>query len=371
MAKAKKLPSGSWRCQVFSHYEPMIDKSGKPIIDARTGQQKHKRIYKSFTCDDPSPKGKKKAEAMATAWALEKEDFIKQYQKNVGQMLDDYIESKRSILSPTTISGYKSNRKNLFTRIEHLKAENVNNSDVQHWLNQLSASKSPKTIRNAYGLLTAAYDMYFPSKVFSVKLPQKQQKRVYTPSDFDIETVLDYFSDDPEMVKAIYLAAYGTLRRSEICALTADDVIGNMIHVNKACVRVSKDEWKIKETKTASSTRYVPLPKFVIDTFPKSGPLVNLKNPDIVSGRFIKAMKHLDLPHFRFHDLRHYSASIMHALGIPDQYIMAWGGWSTDRTLKDIYRGTIEDYERKYADVAIGHFESMQHEMQHKKEKSR
>ena len=78
-------------------------------------------------------------------------------------------------------------------------------------------------------------------------------------------------------------------------------------------------------------------------------------------------MRKLNLPHFRFHDLRHYSASIMHAINIPDQYIMQRGGWSSDRTLKDIYRGTLDDYQDKYTDMTIKYFETMQHEMQHKK----
>lgn len=60
MATAKKLPSGSWRCQVFSHYEIVLDKNGKPVIDPKTKKQKQKRIYKSFTCDDPSARGKEK-----------------------------------------------------------------------------------------------------------------------------------------------------------------------------------------------------------------------------------------------------------------------------------------------------------------------
>jgi len=60
---------------------------------------------------------------------------------------------------------------------------------------------------------------------------------------------------------------------------------------------------------------------------------------------------------------------IMHAIGIPDQYIMQRGGWSSDKTLKAIYRGTIKDYEEKYTDMTLSHFEGMQHEMQHEKEK--
>ena len=69
---------------------------------------------------------------------------------------------------------------------------------------------------------------------------------------------------------AVYLAAFGTLRRSEVCALTVDDVHGNTISVNKAMVDKGGDEWIIKTTKTVSSTRKIEMPKFVIDRLPTS-----------------------------------------------------------------------------------------------------
>ena len=49
---------------------------------------------------------------------------------------------------------------------------------------------------------------------------------------------------------------------------------------------------------------------------------------------------------FRFHDLRRYSASIMHAIGDPDQYIMERGGWKSDKVLKQVYRGTLNEYQK-------------------------
>ena len=56
MATAKKLPSGSWRCQVYDY----TDANGK-------------RHYKSFTSDNPTTKGKRAAEKMAADYAAEKE----------------------------------------------------------------------------------------------------------------------------------------------------------------------------------------------------------------------------------------------------------------------------------------------------------
>lgn len=166
------------------------------------------------------------------------------------------------------------------------------------------------------------------------------------------------------MELAVYLAAFGTLRRSEICALTADDVKGKVISINKAMVNKGKSEWVVKTTKTVSSTRFIEMPVFVIEKLPTSGRIVTI-SPDQITSRFERAFLKLNIPGFRFHDLRHYAASIMHAIGVPDQYIMQRGGWGSDRTLKAIYRGTIAGYTQKYTDMTLSHFDSMQHEMQH------
>ena len=77
-------------------------------------------------------------------------------------------------------------------------------------------------------------------------------------------------------------------------------------------------------------------------------------------------MERAGIPHFRFHDLRHYCASVQHALGVPDAYIMQRGGWGNDRVLKEVYRHTLKDKVSEMDDKANNYFESMQHEMQHK-----
>jgi roadblock/LC7 domain-containing protein len=49
---------------------------------------------------------------------------------------------------------------------------------------------------------------------------------------------------------------------------------------------------------------------------------------------------------------------------------LARGGWSSDGTLKRIYRGTMEEYNTVFTEKIIDHFETMQHEMQHDKKKA-
>lgn len=351
MATAKKLPSGSWRCQVYSHTEP----NGK-------------RIYKSFTCDDPSPKGKRLCEAEASAWAASKTARAK-CNYTFGEAFEEYIRSKQNVLSQSTICGYYAMR-TYYKSIEHTRIDRIDQQTITEWANTFSRTHAPKTVKNGHGLITAILAQYAPEITLRTTLPQKIQPTYVLPSDEAMKQIIAYLEKtDIEMLRAVYLAAFGTLRRSEVCGLTADDVKGNVIHVHNAIVKDHNNNYVVKTTKNVSSDRYIEIPQFIIDTFPKKGNIVSL-TPDTLSRRFSKVLKRLGIPHFRFHDLRHYSASIMHALGIPDQYIMAKGGWKNDATLKAVYRGALDEYSRKYNDIANAHFIAMQHEIQHENQKS-
>jgi integrase len=50
--------------------------------------------------------------------------------------------------------------------------------------------------------------------------------------------------------------------------------------------------------------------------------------------KYQRTLEAAGLKKYRFHDLRHYSASFQIALGIPPQYIMERGGWETDGSMK-------------------------------------
>lgn len=338
MAKAKKTPSGKWRTLVYDYTDGL-----------------GKRRYRSFTATT-----KKESEYLASQFLMEKErnGVSDYYNITVGEMLNQYISIKAGTLSPTTINGYISNLHNNFDEIAKLKVKSLNSAILQQWVGNLSLKLSPKSVGNIHGFLMAALNFFNISTKFKVKLPEKTVDIGYIPIDKDIATALEYYKKhSPSMLVAVCLSAFGTLRRSEICALTADDVIGNKIIINKAMIWDGQEKkWTIKKTpKNQSSNRVVEYPDFVIDLLPDEGPLVSIK-PSTITSSIRKMRKKLNLPDFRFHDFRHYSASIMHAIGVPDVYIMQRGGWSSDTTLKKIYRNSLEDYNRLYTSQTIDYF---------------
>ena len=190
------------------------------------------------------------------------------------------------------------------------------------------------------------------------------------PTDADVLALLQYFRGTP-MEAAIYLSAFGTLRRGEICALTWDDVQGDVLHVSRALVRDEHGKTVAKAPKTARGDRYVTMPPGVMDRIREicpGSPLVSIPLNEVTK-QFGKAVKRLNLPAMRFHDLRHYSAAVMHFLGVPEHYAMNRGGWENKQTMTEIYEGVLSDKENAITAHLNGYFsrifEDVQHDMQH------
>lgn len=114
-------------------------------------------------------------------------------------------------------------------------------------------------MRDYHGFVTAVMGTFYPALRISTTLPQKVKSEPYTPSSEDVKRILEAVKDTDFEVP-VTLACYG-LRRSEICALTPEDVDGDILHINKALVQAADGEWVIKSTKTTGSTRDIVIPQ--------------------------------------------------------------------------------------------------------------
>lgn len=327
MAKAKKLPSGSWRVQVFSYR----DKDGKAHRESITAPTKAE------------------AEMKAAQYAANKTRQARS-DLTVAEAIQGYINAKEGVLSPSTIRGYDRMRQNNYGPIEKKRIRALTSEDLQVFVSDFAKDHSPKTTKNVYALLTASLGLYAPDMVFRVTLPAKRIKRPVSPSDADVVAL--YKAAQPALKVCIGFGMKG-LREGEVSALKYEDIQDGKAHIHAVIVKDKDSKWIYKETpKTAESDRYIALPQFLLDLIGEGEGFVTGMNPATISKKFTELRDKLGYK-IRFHDLRHYFASTAAVLQIPDTYTADMGGWQRggSSVMKKIYQNNIKSmsdyYEKK------------------------
>ena len=340
MATARVLPSGKWRCLVFIG----IGDDGK-------------RKYKSFTGDT-----KNDAELQAKLFLRDpqnKKDSINAI--TVKDAIDRYIKAKDGVLSPSTIRGYKAMQKTRYAMIENVKISKLTTEKMQKFISETAKECKPKYTANVYGLLTASVAMFRPDAVFRTTLPSKPVKRLKSPSDDAIQKL--FRSADGDLKVCIALAAFGSMRRGEVCALKHKDISGNIVTVHADIVMDADNNEVYKDMpKNSDSIRIVRLPDEVVKLIADGKPdeFITHYTPTGISNAFRKLRNELGIDDIRFHDLRHYYASIGAVLGVPDIYVADFGGWKRGSpVLKQTYQNVMTDATERYSSLMTNHFNSL------------
>lgn len=247
-----------------------------------------------------------------------------------------YIESKRNILSPSTIRGYDTIVRNTSESFLKENIYDITAMDVQREINLLARNHSPKSVRNHHGFISAVLGAFNPSLKLTLFRKRSRMSRIYHP----VMILSAYLTARGTKYEIpIILACYG-MRRSEICALTPDDVDDDVVTINKAMVQSEEGTWVIKTTKTTASSRDIVIPETVAEKIAEQG-YVYKGNPNSITCYLARIQTALEIPKFSIHKLRHYFASQMSAIGIPDACIMRMGGWETDHVMKSVYRHSM------------------------------
>lgn len=329
MANAKKLPSGSWRVLAYAGTDP----AGK-------------RKYVSFTAPT-----RKQAEFLAAEYSAKRRAPVATL--TVGDAIDRYIDSKDGVLSPTTINGYRNLRRYHLAGIMSTRIDKLTREDVQREINTEAKRCSAKTVSNAHGLLAAALAMFAPDFVLHTTLPRKvKQLKTDLPTAAD---VIRAIRGNPAELPVL-LAMCLCLRMSEVRGVRRDAVHGDQLRIDRVIVTVNRQHIEKELAKTDATRRLVDLPPFLRDMILQSPTeYVTELTARAIYGRFVHAMQRAGFPGVRFHDLRHISASDMHAQGIPDRVAAERGGWAGTETMQQVYQHAFSA-DRKKADQIMAEY---------------
>ena len=267
-----------------------------------------------------------------------------------------YIDSKRNVLSPSTLGGYQKILRSISPEFKDKKLCDISQVDIQVEINTYAANHSPKSVRNLHGFISAVLGMFMPSMQINTSLPQKKKYKHHVPTEEEVKRILDA-SEGTEYHIPFQLAVLG-MRRSEICAATPDDIHGNLLSINKARVFDEHNHIITRDnTKTEESTREIYLPDGLVSEIKQAGKIYD-KTPGALLGALHRFQDELGIERFRLHDFRAYFVSYGHSIGIPDEYLMRAGGWRTDfcmkNTYRDVLRNKTNEMQMKIANSIIG-----------------
>lgn len=332
MAKAKQLPSGSWRVRA-TH----TDENGITTVA-------------SFT--DANPKVAEAKAAMWQAGMIERDADLRNLP--LGEAIDEYIETgRRTGMSPATIKGYVSARKNAYTPMLKKRVNKITVRDVQSWINWRAQTAAYKTIKNNLDLLVCVLRQNgVKLDLDALRLPKRKKVEPVMPSDDQIKAMLSSLREkkNDEMFIAVMLDSVYGLRRSEICALKWSDIRTtadqkHVLEVSRALVADENNHLVEKETKTEAGTRTLVLSDQVYAELMKRR---NLRthlisiSPNALTNRYAALAKKFGV-NTKFHNLRHYMASVMARDGVDPVYAANLLGHASPTTTQRIYTHVMPD----------------------------
>ena len=220
MATAKKMPSGNYRVRIY---------------DKATGKQK------SFTAET-----KKEAEYLPNEWLTGRQKAVIKHDITVGEAVRTYIDSKSNVLSASTIRGYEIVYRNGLTGIRDINIDDLTTMQLQYWINSNAKKYSPKTLRNQFGLVTAALRQKKVRLDFDdVTLKKKTKTEIEIPTEQEIGQILRMV-DGTNIELPVTLALCLGLRQSEIAALDWSDYKNDVLTINKSCVPDKNNKFILK-----------------------------------------------------------------------------------------------------------------------------
>lgn len=256
------------------------------------------------------------------------------------EAIDQHIAQNARALSPATVRGYATIKAHRFPGKMDAPLGDVH--DWQDEIDDASEALAPKTVANAWGLVTTVMRRN-GVQVPEVKLPQKNSLAELpwlTPAE--VLVFLDAIRGSVFETGALF--ALHSLRRSEIFALTWDSIDLERKRITVSGARVPDETGRIvlrKENKSARSRRVVKIviPRLSeeLERRKREGlPLLDCTIYSLYNGVNATCRK-MGLPECGVHGLRRSFASIAYHLGMSELETQELGGWSDAQTMHKHY----------------------------------
>lgn len=278
----------------------------------------------------------------------------------VKDLVSDYIKAREGIASPSTIDGYERKYRNNLQDLMKLRVRDLTRSRVQAAIDKDREKYAGKTIWAAWSLIQSATGVVYEDLLFPSKKPKKKPP-VYSSDDLR-KLILALADIGGEVECAGLLAAWMSLRRSEIFGLRWSDIRTNAIRVEKARVYDKEHKLVEKETKNETSERLIPCDRYILDkinALPHEGERVFRMSTSGIWKGITDACARAGIEHGYLHGLRHTNASVMELVGVPSFYANRRGGWASDHIRKKTYTDAVPEGESAAAQMVDEYFNGL------------
>jgi len=260
--------------------------------------------------------------------------------KTLGEIIDDYIAKYEPVLSPSTIRGYSSARKNRFKNYMAQKISDI--SDWQKVINDELKGSGEKTVQNGWGVVTAAM-RDAGLRVPEVKLARPPVREMAFLEPEEIPRFCKALEGHPAEIEVL-LELHG-LRESEVMSVVRNNRIDtkrNIITVSGAIVPNKENRFVEKQTnKTKKSTRQVPIMiqrlADLVDECERDGKPIRAHSAPALLKAVHSTCAKAGVTDVTNHGLRHTFASLGYSLGLSERMMMDLGGWDDPTTMHKIY----------------------------------
>ena len=327
--KIEKGKDGMYRTRVFSS----PDANGKRISKRITGYtEREVRIQ----AEDFLEEMKRQPKAFRTTL------------KDAAQTYLTYLENKKNAPSPSTLKAYHNMAKYHFKSLHDVPIIQITEEMIQNEIYKLEQSVSAKTIHNIVHFFVPCIQHSRRGFKPELDLPKKQKPITKVPDTALLKEEIVKMKNIRLKVPTL-LAAYCGMRQSEIAALDLskdieydkqikigeEEYTVSIIHVTKAIVMNKNKKYVLKGTKSEAGTRDIFVPEWLSDILKsvRDDPTYKPYTPIEISNKFAYWSKKNNIG-CTFHGLRHYYASIMKALNVPDNYAMLLTCHSTNYMLQ-------------------------------------